>query len=161
MSTPAQISKAALLELFAGVRMAILHGHFTEALAHKMAEETGTTVAARARSGKSFTFQGNDGDQVGLSLVMLADALDNETDNRNIRGNYFLLLRRQVVCTGTELILDYCEKSKQTAKLAHATWWNFARLFRHTFSHGDGSSAPRVAEEVPRQRDHRSDLEQA
>lgn len=136
-----QTTKQELLDLLSGTRMAVLHGHFVEVLAHKMAAETGTTVAARARAGKGFSFEGDPGEFISLSLEMLADALDNPRDNRGLRGNFFLLLKRAVVCTGTELVLDYCETTRQTAALARANpWWDYARVFRHTFSHGDGST---------------------
>lgn len=140
MSVASQTTKQELLDLISGVRMAVLHGFFVEALAHRLAQEAGTTVAERARSGGDFAFEGNAGDRVALGLAMLGDALDTQDGQRGVRGNFFLLLKRQVVCTGTELILDYCEKTKQTSALSKVDWWDFARLFRHTFSHGDGST---------------------
>ena len=124
-------SKDEVLLLMNGVRASFLYGFFIDHLAWRKIPD----VVAEMKG--TFTFEGHNQSRTGLSLSFLAEQM--KTQEKVVRGNFFLFLEFESIRFFYELVHGYCQSSGQSQVYAAAPWSQFARVLRNVVSHGDSA----------------------
>jgi hypothetical protein len=131
-ATPGATTKEEAVAILSGIRSAAIYGFVID-------HDTRQSEIADKIRGQHFGFQGDDGEVIGVSLEELAIMIDDRESRRVIRSNYAIMLRTTLVRATHELVLMYCEESKQVDKYKAKPFFQFARIWRNVFSHRDGA----------------------
>ena len=84
------------------------------------------------------SFQALDGSFLHVDLAPLVQNLLNPPDRKILIEEYQKALKRSLLSEGHEVILAYCEATKQFPLYKAELWFQFARVIRNVVSHKDG-----------------------
>ena len=89
-------------------------------------------------SNEQLTFETNDGNLACIKLAPLVERLSDFDDKEELINEYEKSLKRTLLREGHEVILAYCEATKQFQKYKDEPWFQFARIIRNVVSHEVG-----------------------
>ena len=88
---------------------------------------------------KNITFDGPNGPWLRLPSEWYSEVIKNKENRTNVIGEFEKTLKRAMLREGHELILLYCEQTKQTEIYKAVSWFQFARIIRNIVSHKQNS----------------------